>query len=163
MGELARGFHPGWISAPLPASAVTAGSASQSFASEEVKERSLTTCFQVAFFPMACQHLNRSFDVSRDMALYSPKRVKPSSLSEDLVLVDFPKKIHPYPIWLSVSRVSFPKDNPPFGFNRLVGASLQKTREFFSVQHSTMPFRGKVGPKACHPPIRQFTQYLGHL
>ena len=24
MGELARGFHPGWISAPLPASAVTA-------------------------------------------------------------------------------------------------------------------------------------------
>jgi len=93
MGELARGFHPGWISAPLPASAVTAGSASQSFASEEVKERSLTTCFQVAFFPMACQHLNRSFDVSRDMALYSPKRVKPSSLSEDLVLVDFPKKI----------------------------------------------------------------------
>jgi hypothetical protein len=140
-----------------------AGSASQSFASEEVKERSLTNCFQVAFFPMACQHLNRSFDVSRDMALYSPKRVKPSSLSEDLVLVDFPKKIYPYPIWLSVSRVSFPKDNPPFGFNRLVGASLQKARELFSVQHSTMPFRGKVGPKACHPPIRQFTQYLGHL
>ena len=130
---------------------MTAGSASQSFASEEVKERSLTNCFQVAFFPMACQHLNRSFDVSRDMALYSPKRVKPSSLSEDLVLVDFPKKIYPYPIWLSVSRVSFPKDNPPFGFNRLVGASLQKTRELFSVQHSTMPLEEKLARKPVIP------------
>ena len=44
----------------------------------------------------------------------------------------FSEESHPYPIWLSVSRVSFPKDNPPFGFNRLVGASLQKPESFFS-------------------------------